>query len=212
MPSQSTKQLVEITDIRENLVFLKSGSMRAILEVSSINFELRSEEEQAAILQNFQRFLNSIDFPLQIVIQSRRFDLAQYLKLVQQATDALTNELLKIQGSEYLKFIQELSELANIMSKKFYIVVPFYVSEAPSSAKGFFSQITGSFKTPKPGQVTAIPEEQFRTYKNQLLQRTELIIDGLVGLGLKARILEGDELNTLFFSLYNPGGAQQTTR
>jgi hypothetical protein len=122
MPGQSTKQLVEVTGIQDSLVLLRSGSFRAILEVSSMNFELRSEEEQAGILQNFQRFLNSIDFPLQILIQSRKFNIDQYLQLVQQSSSGLTNELLKLQAAEYIKYIHELSELANIMSKKFYIM------------------------------------------------------------------------------------------
>ena len=202
MATQSTKQLVDISDIIDNVVILKNGSLRAVIEVSAINFELRSDGEQVAILQNFQRFLNSTDFPLQIVVNSRKLDIDDYLKLVEKSTEALNSELLKIQASEYAKFIKELSDLSNIMSKKIYIVVPFYVFEAPSKAG-----LTESFKSIfKPSSVAKqLNPEQLDTYKNQLLQRVELIYDGLVGLGLKTRLMEGPELMNLYYGLYNPG-------
>src|SRR3990167_4720564 len=103
MATQSTKQLVAIADIIENVVILKNGSLRTLIEVSSINFELRSEGEQVAILQNFQRFLNSTDFPLQIVVNSRKLDIEDYVKLIDKSTESLTSELLKIQAAEYSK-------------------------------------------------------------------------------------------------------------
>src|SRR3989338_9307579 len=105
MPIQSTKQLVEVANIIESIVLLKNGSLRSVIEVSAINFELRSEGEQIAILQNFQRFVNSIDFPLQIVVHSRKLNIDSYLKLVDESSSALTNELLKIQAAEYSKFV-----------------------------------------------------------------------------------------------------------
>src|SRR3989344_8203150 len=201
MAVQSTKQLVEISNIIDNIVLLKNGSLRAVIEVSATNFELRSEGEQTAILQNFQRFINSIDFPLQIVVNSRKLNIDEYLKLIEQLSNELTNELLKIQATEYSKFVKDLSDLSNIMSKKFYIIVPFYVFEAPSK-----SGITQSFKSIfKPSAVVKeLTPEQLETYKSQLLQRTELIFDGLVGMGLKAKTLEKDELMNLFYGLYNP--------
>ena len=202
MATQSTKQLVDIADIIENIVILKNGSLRAIIEVSSINFELRSEGEQIAILQNFQRFLNSTDFPLQIVVNSRKLDIDDYVKVIDKSLESLTSELLKIQAAEYSKFIKELADLSNIMSKKFYIVVPFYVFEAPSKA-GLTESLKSIFK---PSTVAKqLTPEQLSTYKNQLLQRVELVFDGLVGLGLKTRLLEGPELMNLYYGLYNPG-------
>lgn len=175
--------------------------MRALIEVSAINFELRSEDEQIAIIQNFQKFINSIDFPLQISIVSRRLYIDNYLKLATEASSQLDNELLRIQANEYIKFIKELSSLTNIMSKKFYIVVPFYVFEAPSKT-GFFQSITGAFSSS--AAIKQIGEEKFILYKNQLMQRAELIFGGLVGLGLKTRLLERDELVQVFYNLYNP--------
>ncbi|HEY4474310.1 MAG TPA: hypothetical protein VJC06_00060 [Candidatus Paceibacterota bacterium] len=201
MATQSTKQLVEVANIIDNIVLLKNGSLRAVIEVSALNFELRSEGEQIAILQNFQRFVNSIDFPLQIVIHSRKLNIDGYLKLIDESLNTLTNELLKIQAAEYSKFVGELSDLSNIMSKKFYIVIPFYVFEAPSK-----SGITQSLKSIfKPSAVIKeLTPEQLETYRGQLLQRTELIFDGLVGMGLKAKTLERDDLMNLFYGLYNP--------
>ena len=201
MAVQSTKQLVEVANIIDSIVLLKNGSLRAVIEVSALNFELRSEGEQIAILQNFQRFVNSIDFPLQIVIHSRKLNIDEYLKLINQSSAELTNELLKIQATEYSKFVGELSDLSNIMSKKFYIVVPFYVFETPSK-----SGIAQSFKSIfKPSTIVKeLTPEQLETYKSQLLQRTELIFDGLIGMGLKAKTLEKDDLMNLFYGLYNP--------
>jgi len=203
MANSATKQLVDIKEIRDSVLIMRNGSLRMILEVSAINFELRSEEEQTAILQNFQRFLNSIDFPLQIVINSRRFDIAEYLKTVNQAAEQLTNELLKAQAGEYIKFIEELSQLSNIMSKKFYIVIPFYVLETPSG-KGILDSFKNVFKSSAKNQDLA--EDKLQAYKTQLLQRADLVFDGLVGLGLKTKILRDQEIMQLFYELYNPGG------
>lgn len=175
--------------------------MRAIVEVSAINFELRSEDEQIAIIQNFQKFINSIDFPLHINIISRRLYIDNYLKLAAEASGELDNELLRIQATEYMKFIKELSSLTNIMSKKFFIVVPFYVFESPTKTGIFQSikSIAGSASS-----IKTISDDKFAVYKNQLMQRAELIFGGLVGLGLKTRLLERDELVQTFYNLYNP--------
>lgn len=202
MAVQSTKNLVDISDIIDNIILLKNGSLRAVIEVSAINFELRSEGEQVAILQNFQRFLNSMDFPLQIVMNSRKLDIEDYVKFIDTSLESLTSELLKIQAAEYSKFIKELSDLSNIMSKKFYIVVPFYVFEAPTKA-GITQSLKSIFKPSS--VVKQLTSEQLETYKTQLTQRVELVYDGLIGLGLKTRLLEKGELMNLYYGLYNPG-------
>ena len=200
MANQSTKDLIQIADIKDNVVLLKNGSLRTVIEVSAINFELRSDDEQVAILLNFQRFLNSVDFPLQIVINSRRYDIDDYLKIIQGASSTLTNELLRIQATEYTTFVRELSDLSNIMSKKFYIVIPFYVYEAPSKAglSQSFKSMFGSSSV-----VKEITDEQLRTYQAQLIQRAELVFDGLIGLGLKASLLSKEALTNLYYGLYN---------
>ena len=172
-----------------------------VLEVSAINFELRSADEQIAILQSFQRFLNSADFPIQMVVSSRELNIGTYLKTIDQVAESTENELMKIQASEYSRFIKELSSLSNIMSKKFYIVIPFYVYEKPETA-GLIQGLRGIIK---PKEVLKeLTEEQFNAYKNQLLQRAELVYGGLTGLGLTIRALEDEELKKLYYELYNP--------
>lgn len=200
MPQPSTTDLLRLRDIQDGIVVLKDGSLRAILEVSAVNFELRSSDEQAAILQQFQAFLNSVDFPVQMVVHSRKFDISAYLALVQEAAGQLTNDLLKLQADEYIRFIGELSELANVMSKKFYIALPFSVVAASSGGGGFFK---GLFSR-KPKQETNMSPEQIASYKSQLRQRADVVLGGLSGLGLKGRLLEQQDLIALFTDLYNP--------
>lgn len=200
----STTDLVQLKQITDGIIVLKDGSLRAIVEISAINFELRSSEEQAAILQQFQAFVNSVDFPIQMVVHSRKFDISTYLATVATASEPLTNELLKIQAQEYMRFVQELSELANIMSKRFYIALPFTVTVAPTK-KGMLSGITGIFSRKKKGPIQeGIPPEQLATYKGQLQQRADLVIGGLSGMGLKGKVLGQEELLVLFGDLYNP--------
>src|SRR3989344_2675274 len=112
MSVNSTENLVPISDIREGVVILKNGSIRLVLEISAINFELRSADEQTAILQGFQRFLNSVDFPIQIVVSSRELNISNYIKTVDQIAETTENELLRIQTTEYSRFIKELSSLS----------------------------------------------------------------------------------------------------
>jgi len=202
-PLQSTKDFVQVADIRDTAVILKDGSLRSIVEVGSMNFELKSTDEQIAIIQYFQNFLNSIDFPIQILVSSRKLDINPYLKSLEELTANLKNELLKIQAAEYTRFIKGLTELANIMAKKFYVVVSFYPMEvlAPTK-KGFL----GAFKSViSPSKfIKTLSDEELENYKIQLNQRIGVIIEGLSGLGIETRILAGDELKNLFYSYYNP--------
>lgn len=202
MPEATTKNLVDIAAIRDDVILLKNGSLRSLIEVSAINFELRSTNEQTAIVQNFQNLLNSIDFPLQIVSTSRRLSLDDYVKNLDATIETLDNELLKIQAAEYAKFVSELAELSNIMAKKFYVVVPFYATPLQTTG-GLFSGITGIFSSKKP--TVAIDDTSVAKYRSQLMQRVDLVFSNLVGLGLKAKLLKGDDLMNLFYQIYNPG-------
>lgn len=199
----NTKQFVEIHDIKDGVLILKSGSLRIMLEVNSVNFDLKSTEEQTAIIKGFQNFLNSLDFPLQIVVHSRQLDIKNYLAKTQAAVDQIDNELLKIQGIEYIRFVKGLTELANIMSKKFYIIVPFYPAESGITKVGFFDSLKGIFGSAKE-KIRNIEEQDFETYQSQIRQRAELIADGLQNMGLTAKTLDKEELVNIFNSLYNP--------
>ena len=200
---QSTKDFVQIADIRDTAVILKDGSLRSIVEVGSMNFELKSTDEQMAIIQHFQNFLNSIDFPVQILVSSRKLDINPYLKSLEELTVNLKNELLKIQAAEYTRFIKGLTELANIMAKKFYVIVSFYPVEVVAPTKKSF---LGAFKSVvSPSKfIKTLSDEELENYKTQLNQRIGIIIEGLSGLGIETRILAGDELKNLFYSYYNP--------
>ncbi len=197
----STSDLIQIRELRDGVIILKDGSLRAVVQVSAINFELRSGDEQQAILQQFTSFLNGVDFPMQMIVHSRRFDITAYLASVQTAAELLTNELLKVQASEYMRFISELSELSNIMSKNFYVVLPMSVIVTTES-KGILGGFKDIFKKAPVGQV--IPAEKIASYKAQLQQRADLIIGGLSGMGLKGSMLGQDDLLKLFNDLYNP--------
>ncbi len=202
MANPSTTDLIQLKDIAESVLLLKDGPLRAIVEVSAINFDLRSSDEQQALLQQFEAFLNSIDFPLQIVVQSRRFDVSGYVATVRTAAESLTNELLKVQAEEYAKYVNELSSLANIMSKRFFVVLEFSAAATAAGEKkgGLLSGLFGK-KTPA---KAGIASEQVAVYQQQLNQRADFVRGGLSGMGLKGHILGADELKTLFKDLYNP--------
>lgn len=200
--NKNTKQFVDIREIRDEVVILKSGSLRALIEVGSINFELKSQDEQSAIIQAFQNFINSVDFPIQIVVQSRKLDIRPYISSLDQQIETIDHELLKVQAIEYRRFVSGLTELANIMSKKFYIVVPFYLAESSTSKKGGIIQSIKALIRPS-SVIQGLDESQFESYKSQVLQRVELIYEGLVGIGLTTKLLKHDELKNIFYSLYN---------
>src|SRR6185369_3779482 len=121
---KSTQSFLRMSEIKNDTVVVDDGTMRAILAVSSTNFDLKSQDEQNSIIFNFQRFLNSLDFPVQILMQSRKMEIGGYLEKLRRLAEKQTNELLRVQTVEYVEFISRLIENASIMNKNFYIVVP----------------------------------------------------------------------------------------
>ena len=201
--TSTTKEFVQIVDIRDSVLIMKNGGMKSLIEVNSMNFELKSADEQTAIIQAFQNFVNSIDFSLQIVVNSRKLDIKPYLAFIDEVIANQQNELLKIQAIEYGRLLKGLTELSNIMAKKFYIVIPFFGIETAKTKAGFFS----AFKAVLTPSEFAKPitDEQFQEYKIQLDQRVELISGGINTMGLETKLLGDDELKNLFYSYYNPG-------
>ncbi len=195
----STQKYVDVEEIKDGVIVLKNGSLRMIILVSSINFDLKSTEEQDAIINQYQNFLNSLDFPVQIVVSSRKLNVKPYLEFLKAKEDQQANELLRLQISEYINFIKNLTEVSNIMSKFFYIVVPFSPSETKKG--GFFEKISSIFN---PKQVISQKRELFGTYENQLLQRADHIIAGLSGIGVKVTPLNTGEIIELLYNSYNP--------
>ncbi len=198
MPKSSTTQIIDIADIRDGVIVLKNKALRAILMVSSINFALKSKDEQKAVIYGFQQFLNSLDFPIQILAQSRRLDIETYLAMLKEKEEAQENELLRIQTAEYSQFVKGLVEMANIMRKSFYIIVPFSAIEA--KRESWLKKIKGLKPTPK----IVFTEEAFLRYKEQLWQRLDHIAHGLAGMGLKVQAIDTENILELFFNIYNP--------
>jgi len=207
MPFSSTQYFLEIDQIREGVIILKNKALRAVMMVSSLNFALKSEEEQSAIIYQFQSFLNSLDFTCQIVIQSRKLNITGYLDKIRELETRQTNELLKIQTTEYRKFIEDLitgappvGKYGEIMSKSFYVVVPFTLLEAAGK--------TSPLKLLKSSKMPTLTEEEFQRCKQQLWQRLEFVALGLRRCGLQAVPLTTPELIELFWSLHHPKQAE----
>jgi hypothetical protein len=195
----STQKYVDVEEVRDGIIVLKNGTLRAVLLVSSINFDLKSSEEQDTIINQYQNFLNSLDFPIQIDISSRKLNLAPYLEYLKEKETKITNELLAFQLSEYRNFVKNLTEVSSIMSKYFYVIVPFAPIE---SKKGNFFQ--NMFAGMNPKQTIVNRREIFETYKNQLWQRIEHISAGLSGTGVKVTPLKTEELIEFLYNSYNP--------
>ncbi len=197
MPGTS-QQFLELKEIKEGVVILKNKALRGIIMVSSLNFALKSEEEQKAIIYQFQNFLNSLDFSLEIVMQSRKLNITGYLDKLEELKKKEENELLKLQIEEYKNFIEELIGGGGIMSKTFFVVVPFTLGELP--------KVTGEERMPKSG--LSLTEEKFQRAKTQLWQRMEFVALGLRRCGLQCMPLNTSELVELFWSLYHPEQAE----
>ncbi|MBU0597962.1 hypothetical protein KKF61_03105 [Patescibacteria group bacterium] len=200
----SVQQFMNILEIRDNTVILKDGTLRAAILVSSINFSLKSEEEQNAIIQGYIQFLNSLHFSLQIIVQSRKLNIEEYLERLKIVEKEQTNELLKIQTREYRQYITELVSLADIMSKRFYIVVPY--ASGTITARGFFTRLKEAVS---PTAIIHIKKKKFEENRIELLKRVEYIIDGLGSMGLKAVPLDTQSLIELYYNTYNPATYDQ---
>lgn len=201
----STLRYVDIQTIRDGVVVLKNGGMRAVMLVSSVNFDLKSSDEQTAIIGAYQNFLNSLDFSVQIVVNSRKLNILPYTDMLKERAREQRNELLKIQIIEYREFIKNLTEVTNIMSKFFYLVVPFAPVE--SDSEGILGRIS---KAVNPVQNITEHEELFETYKNQLWQRVDHVAMALGGTGLHFTTLNTDELIELYYGMYNPSEFAQS--
>jgi hypothetical protein len=195
----SAQQYVDIAEIKDNVVILKNGTLRAVLMVSSINFDLKGTQEQEAIVAAYQNFMNSLDFPIQIVISSSRLDIKPYLELLEEKEKIQENELLRFQISEYRGFIKNMVGAASIMTKAFYVVIPFALTEG--SKEGFLDRIKIALN---PKQAMLEKQMEFENYKNQLWQRVDHVVAGLGGTGIKMEPLKTEELIELYFNAYNP--------
>ncbi len=198
--TQATQSFIDIKEVRDNVIVLKSGEMRAILSTSSLNLALESNEEQDATMASFQGFLNSLEFDVQIMIQSRRYNLRPYIETLNERVKVIEEDLLQVQTRDYIRFIQFMNEQVNIMRKRFYVVVPYGGGGSTSQS------ILGGFLEKRKKSATQSSNEQaFDERRSQLEQRVSIVEQGLIGLGLEVTRLETKEILELFYELYNPG-------
>ena len=198
MANPTTQSFLELKEIKEGVITLKNGALRGIISVSSLNFALKSEDEQKATIYQFQNFLNSLDFSLEIIIESRRLNITGYLDKLKEIGNNEENELLSIQAKEYELFIREIISGGAIMSKSFFAVVPFTFAELP--------RISGDEN--KDAKEMSAKEERFQRARSQLWQRMEFASLGLRRCGLLCTPLNTSELIALFWSVYHPEEAE----
>lgn len=198
--SRSSQDFVPIKEIRDGIVVLKTGGLRGVVMTSSINFALKSADEQNAIIYQFQNFLNSLNFSIQIQTQSRRLDIRPYIALLENVEREQKNDLLRIQTREYIQFIKTFTDTVNIMTKTFFVVVEYTpaILQTKKGISGMFSK--SSDKTKK---------ESFEENRTQLLQRMEVVIQGLTRMGLRSVPLGTEELVELYYKIMNPGETEK---
>ncbi len=208
--SKSSQDFVPIKEIRNGIVVLKDGNLRSILITSSLNLSLKSYDEQIATISAFQGFLNSLDFPTQICIQSRKLDIRPYLLTLENRMMEQVEPLLKIQTKEYIEFIRAFTEEFNIMTKTFYIVVP-YAPTSLSSGGQIMESLLGGKGTKKQTHDTkkALELASFEEKRSQLEQRMGVVMSGLSRMGIRAKELKTDQVVELFYKTFNPGDISQ---
>jgi len=201
LSAKATQEFVPIKEIRDGVVVLKNGDLRAIVLANSINLSLKSADEQQATIMQFQSFLNTLDFPVQISIQSRRLDIRPYLLLLENRMKVQNEPLIKLQTKEYMEFIKNFTESVSIMTKSFFVVVP-YTQTILRSDSGLFKR----FFNKRSAQEAKMAEQlDFEEKKSQLEQRVSVIQQGLSRTGIKSAQLGTEEAVEVFYKVFNPG-------
>lgn len=195
--TEPTQKYLDVAEIKEGTIVMKDGSLRAVIAVSSTNFALKSEEEQNALVVGYQNFLNSLDFPMQILIHSRILDIDSYLDRLRSLASGQTNELLRIQMTEYIEYISRLVEYANIMSKTFYVIIPYTTTPLKVT---WGRQIWHAIN---PAAQIATSKEGFERGRTKLDERVNHVISGLGSTGLRSLVLNTEELIQLLYDSYN---------
>jgi hypothetical protein len=198
----STQAHLPIAEIKDGVLVLKDGTIRSVLMVSSVNFALKSEDEQNAVISAYVGFLNSIDFPLQVVVQSRRLQIKPYLEMLMKAEREQENDLLRTQTADYRAFVEELVDIGQIMTKRFYVIVPY--DPLSNKKKSFWSRVK---EVVKPALTVRLKEERFDQRKNDLMLRVRQVMGGLQSIGLQVVQLDTQAVIELYYTTYNPSTA-----
>jgi type IV secretory pathway VirB4 component len=188
-----TQDFIPIESIRDGVIILKNGEYRSIIMTSSINLSLKSDDEQSAIYLQFQNLLNTLEFSVQIFIQSRRLDIRPYLSVLEKRRGDVKEDLLRVQIAEYIDFIKKFTDESNIMTKHFFIVIPYAPLSTVTSSKGL------GLSSPQKGGDTFVQS------KMQLDQRVSIITQGLSRFGVRSAVLSTEEAVELFYKEFNPG-------
>jgi hypothetical protein len=205
--SASTQRFLPIAEIHNDTVVLKNGGLRAVLQTTSINFNLKSEEEQNALIYGYQSFLNSLEFPIQILVRSKKLDIDDYLSHLQEMKEKQENPLLKEQTAEYQEYIEKLVEYADIMEKKFYVVVPV---DAPTGTKiGFIDRFLSHIFPDDSVSKLRTRQKSFVDLRKKLTQRVNQVEQALMSLNIRTKELKTKELIELYYQSYNPVTARQ---
>jgi type IV secretory pathway VirB4 component len=200
--AKATQEFVPIKEVRDGVVILKDGGMRSILLASSLNFALKSEENQNAIIMQFQNFLNSLDFSVQIFIESRKLDIRPYIALLEGRYKEQPTDLMRIQTREYIEFIKNFTENSSIMTKTFFLVIPYSPAILQGATLGFGK------KQNKQSESEA-KTERFEENKSQMEQRISVVEQGLLRCGIRVIQLGTEELVELFYKIFNPGDTEK---
>ncbi len=198
--ARTTQEFVPVSEVRDGIIVLKTGELRAILLASSINFALKSEDEQTAFIVQFQNFLNSLDFSCQIFVQSRMLDIRPYIATLEAQYKQQLDDLMRIQIREYIEFIKSFTEAANIMTKNFFVVVP-YSPTIIKKTTGPTSYLPSFGGKKNAGTV----ESSFEEHVSQLEQRISIVQQGLVRTGVRTVQLGTEEAIELLYKMFNPG-------
>ena len=194
----ATQEFVPIERVRDGVIVLKTGEIRAILLTNSLNLALKSEDEQQAVLSQFQNFLNSLDFPVEFFVQSRKLNIKPYMDLLQERSLLVKEDLLKIQIHEYMGFITKFTEESSITTKHFFITIPYFNQNTQVVNTSSLLSFAGGTSSAK------VSQDGFESSRIQLDQRVATVTQGLSRFGLRAQRLGTEEVVELFYKLFNP--------
>jgi hypothetical protein len=202
----STQNSLKLSEVRDNMVIMADGTFRAVVACKSINFDLMSDREREGIEFSYQNFLNSLNFPIQILVRSQRVDIAPYIDKLLDIRRTQDNMLLGVLMDDYINFIDVLSQEANIMDKSFFVAIPYFplgdVSNLIEQGKGFFGKLFA-----KPNTVTKIDNNTYAKAKDEIKNRVDSVMAGLFQIGVQSVQLNTKELGELYYSFYNPDTA-----
>ncbi len=207
----STQNTLQVAEVRDGIVIMNDGSFRSVLMLRSINFDLMSPQERESVEYAYQGFLNSLYFPIQILVRSRKVDIRPYIEKLDKIRSEHDNMLLALLMEDYIDFMGNIAMQTNIMDKQFYIVVPFIpegleAQKAIEASKNFMNNLLGAFKKSQEQHVT-INEADLEAAKTELRNRVQAVLAGLLQTGVQGLPLDTQELIELFYDTYNPDTA-----